>query len=118
MTSLKHQKGRKSSRPAIVPDVRDLPCITGHPHQIVNDDMAAYCLTCGTAWADLDAQVRANLTPTSTGTKTCIDCGATLVSDRRWAEAASEIRQQWRDEGKASRVGDRCARCARKGKAA
>lgn len=113
-------KGRKvPNKPSLIPDVRTLECPqTGQLHQLVNNDLATHCLTCGTAWAELDAQARANLTPTATGTKTCIDCGATLVSDRRWAEAASEIRQQWREEGKASRVGDRCARCSRKGKAA
>lgn len=107
----RHTKGRKSTRPAIVPDVREL-------HRIEADGDVWACRDCGVDWATLDAQVRANRAPKSTGTKDCIDCGATLVSDRRWAEAASEIRQQWRDEGKASRVGDRCARCSRKGAAA
>lgn len=114
----RHVKGRKSTRPAGVPDVRFDPCPKGGIHQVEGVGEVWACQKCDALWAELDAQVRANRTPKSTGTKDCIDCGASLVSDRRWAEAASEIRQQWRNEGKASRVGDRCARCSRKGKAA
>ena len=111
-------KGRKSNRPPAVPDVRFEPCPNGGIHDIKPVRDVWLCLGCRVLWTTLDAEARANRTPAPTGAKDCIDCGATLVSDRRWAEAASEIRQQWRDEGKASRVGDRCSRCARKGAAA
>src|SRR5690606_24301719 len=93
-----HKPGRPS-KPVRVADVRTLPCPSG-----------------GLSWGALDADARKPAEPAPKVTR--CHCGVTLMSERRWAEAATEGRQESRAEGFAPRASGMCDRCARRVRAA